>query len=192
MVVTPPAREESEPFHDLHERVIKFMGRFTTAQHGMNTAIESYLTRKMPVLGPALADEFFGRIRDDQRLRVFVAFARDCGYSGDLTDFRRIYDRAKQTRDLIGHSLDVTGPVWGSAGWHVGVTRLRTTKTNLVPSPLLPSTFDRLGHDCDWMDQHAMRALYEFDASIFVAPPGWTAPEPAIPPRTPSNGEPLT
>lgn len=182
---------DRESFDDLHERVLKFMGAFANMQFSMDTAVRTFLTKRLPHLGPALVEQFLSRQRDQQRLPCFIAFAEETGYMRDLVPLKRVYNRAKQTRDLIGHSLGVHGPVLHPGGPPtVGVTYLRTTKKNLVPTPLLPSTFDRLANDCGWIGAHAMRALFEANVNQFTSLTGEPV-EPPIPTELPVDGEPL-
>lgn len=185
------AHPDGETYDDLHERILKFMGAFASMQFSMDTAVESLLRKRLPVIGPVLISQFMSRQRDDQRLSCFLAFVEETGYARDLAPLPQIYERAKQTRDLIGHSLNVLGPVHQVGGVRiVGVTRLYTTKNALVPSPLVPSTFDRLTNDCEWVHAHAIRALYEADVTKFITFAGEDA-EPPIPSVLPVDGEPL-
>ena len=182
---------EAEDFGALHERVLRFMGAFSSTQFAIDSVIGVYLRRRMPTLGPVLEKQFLGKIRDNQRLPLFKAFAAQANYDGDLTHFERIYNRAKQLRDMIGHSLGVVGPVYSpSKPPSVAVTRASTVKVNLVPEPLLPSTFTRFTADCEWLTQHVWRAGYAAEPEMFVDHEGNPA-EPPTPAVLPEGGEPL-
>jgi len=63
-----------EDFSDLHERVLRFMGAFSSTQFAIDNVIGLYLQRRMPDLGTALQSQFLRKIRDDQRLPLFKAF----------------------------------------------------------------------------------------------------------------------
>jgi hypothetical protein len=168
------------------------MGRFSSMQFAIDTALEFYVKARLPSLGPFLNKEFLTRIRDDQRLPAFLAFAQDSGYSQDLSLVTPLYRRAKQTRDYVGHSLGVSvfPPPKGQAA-KVNVVALSKSKRTLVPEPLVPETFDRLTNDCEWIEEHALRALYEAGVTEFRDLTGTQPYEPPIPPATPVNGEPL-
>jgi hypothetical protein len=103
-----------DDFSDLHERVLRFMGAFSSTQFAIDGVIGLYLQRRMPDLGTALQSQFLRKIRDDQRLPLFKGFAAEACYEGDLRHFEPIYLRAKQVRDLIGHYLGVVGPVYST------------------------------------------------------------------------------
>ena len=105
--------------------------------------------------------------------------------------FTKIFSRPKQLRDMIGHSLSVIGPVY-SAGKPpvVALARPSTTKVDLVPEPLLPSTFTRLTADCEWLTQHVYRAGYTTEPQMFKDIQG-NPSEPSIPQLLPQGGEPL-
>jgi hypothetical protein len=60
--------EQAEDFAGLHERVLTFMGAFSSVQHHIDSLVGMYLRRNMPVLGEELDRQFLRRIRDDQRL----------------------------------------------------------------------------------------------------------------------------
>jgi len=185
------ATANTEDFSDLHERVLGFMGAFSSTQFAIDSVIGLYLQRRMPDLGSALQKQFLDKIRDDQRLPLFKAFAAEACYEGDLTHFEPIYLRAKQVRDLIGHSLNVIGPVYSqNKPPSVAVTRVSKTKIQRVPSPLFPSTFVRLTADCEWITEHVWRAGYMAEPDMFVRVDGKPA-EPPVPAASPEGGEPL-
>jgi hypothetical protein len=110
-------------------------------------------------------------------------------YTFDMPIFVQVYNRAKQVRDMVGHSHGVTGPVY-SGGIPVVVVATTAKNTDLAPAPLLPSTFDRLKADCEWMRQHVFRAAYEGKAADFLTFTGEPY-EPPIPAAAPVGGEPL-
>jgi hypothetical protein len=182
---------DTENFDALHEHVLRFMGAFASTQFAIDTMIGLYLRRRMPDLGAELDKQFLRRIRDDQRLPLFKAFAVQAEYEGDLTNFTIIYSRAKQLRDAIGHSLSVTGPVHvpGRVPF-VAVVRQSTAKLDLLPEPLLPSTFTRLTADCEWLTQHVFRAGYTAEPQIFKDSQG-NPIELLVPELLPRGGEPL-
>jgi hypothetical protein len=182
---------ETEDFGALHERVLRFMGAFSTTQFAIDTIVGFYLSRRMPELGPELEKQFLRRIRDDQRLPLFNAFAAQVKYDGDLTHFELIYHRAKHLRDKIGHSLNVTAPVYAQGKVPVvAVASASRANFDLIPDPLLPSTFTHLTADCEWITQHVYRAGYTAEPGMFkdltLRPY-----EPLRPPPLPAGGEPL-
>jgi hypothetical protein len=98
MTEPPPSRPHDS--ENLEAYAITFMGRFSGVQMLMDSALDGYVAKKMPHLGPAIAKDFLSKLSDDRRLRLFLAFTRDAGYSGNLSHAELIYNRAKQTRDL--------------------------------------------------------------------------------------------
>jgi hypothetical protein len=181
--------EQAEDFTNLHERVLTFMGAFSSTQFLIDGIVGMYLRRQMPVLGEELDKQFLRRIRDDQRLPLFKAFVAQVNYALDITHFGELYNRAKQVRDMVGHSMSVNGPVYGLGAPVVAVAST-ATNTNLVPRPLLPSTFTRLRADCEWLSQHVTRAAYEGKACKIVDGSGREY-EPPVPAAQPEGGEPL-
>lgn len=143
----------------------------------------------MPSLGPELAKQFLRRVHDEQRLPLFVAFVAEVKYQGDLTHYITIYRRAKQLRDMVGHSHDVRGPVYGVGSPPV-VSVASTVKAPLVRQPLFPSTFTRFTADCEWLKAHVYRAGYAAMPEVFFDGSGNPA-EPPIPALLPEGGEPL-
>jgi hypothetical protein len=178
-----------EDWGGLHQRVLGFMGAFSSIQFAIDTVIGLYLKRRMPDLGPVLEKQLIRRIRDDQRLPLFNAFANEAKYDGDLTRFTAIYSRAKQTRDLVGHSLNLAGPVY-SPGKPPSVAVASMAKRDLVPDPLLPSTFTRLTADCEWLQMHVYRAGWSIEPQMFrtCTNEPYEAP---VPPTLPEGGEPV-
>lgn len=165
------------------------MGAFSSVQFAIDTVVGLYLKRRMPDLGSELDKQFIRRIRDDQRLPLFKAFAAEAKYDGDLTQFVTIYGRAKQVRDLMGHSLNVVGPVY-SLGKPPSVGVAAMAKRDLVPDPLLPSTFTRLNADCEWLQGHVHRAGWTIEPQMFKTITNEPY-EPPVPPVLPEGGEPL-
>jgi hypothetical protein len=186
-MATPPA----ENFDALHERVLRFIGAFSSTQFAIDTVISFYLHRRIPDLGPELDRQFLRRIRDDQRLPLFTAFAAQANYEGDLTNFARIYNRAKQLRDMIGHSLSVIGPVYspGKPPGRFSGARI-DGQGRPRPRTALPSTFIRLIADCEWLTQHVYRAGYTAEPQMFKDLQG-NPSEPPVPELLPQDGEPL-
>lgn len=181
----------AEQWDDVHERVLRFMGAFSSVQFAIDTQLEFHLKRQMPKLGPVIREQFLNRVRDDQRMPLFEAFADEIDYSGDLTSARIVYNRAKQVRDFIGHSLGVVGPAYRVGGpASIGVTHLQGKRGPLVPAELFPSTFDRLTADCEWLAAHATRAGWVGKVADFIDMAGepWV---PEVPPALPDGGEPL-
>lgn len=180
----------AEDFDALHGNVLRFMGAFSSTQFAIDSVIGLYLRRRMPDLGPSLDEQFLDRVRDDQRLTLFKGFAAEAAYDGDLSHFAPIYKRAKQVRDMVGHSLSVAGPVYSGGKPVVAVARPRGVKVDRVPEPLLPSTFVRLTADCEWLTQHVYRAGFAAEPQMFVDFAGEPA-EPPVPAVLPEGGEPL-
>jgi len=180
-------------------RVLAFLGSFASVQSSIDTALEYHLNKTMPTLGPLVIKQYLSRIRDEDRAPFFLALADEVGYQRDLSALKRIYVRAKETRDLIGHSPGVA-VAWTSDGWQVSVTRkhdYNRMRLSKVPNPLWPETFDRLANDCKWIEAHVWRLIHEAELTTFVAftgnPDGpFTPTEPPIPTDLPIDGEPLT
>jgi len=180
---------EGEDWSALHQRVLGFMGAFSSVQFAIDTVVGFYLKRRMPDLGSELDKLFIRRIRDDQRLPLFRAFAAEAKYDGDLNRFAAIYGRAKQARDLVGHSLNVGGPVY-SPGKPPSVGVASMAKRDQVPDPLLPSTFTRLTADCEWLRAHVYRAGWTVEPQMFRTITN-EPHEPSVPSVLPEGGEPL-
>jgi hypothetical protein len=107
--MTVPSQED---FGSLHEGVLRFMGAFASVNFAIDSVVGIYLRRRMSDLGVELAKQVLHRISDEQRKDLFRAFAAEAGYMGELTHFGTIYNRAKALRDMVGHSLNVSGPVY--------------------------------------------------------------------------------
>jgi hypothetical protein len=176
----------------VERRVLEFLGEFSRTQSGIDTALSMYVERQMPNLGPQIVKAHLSRIRDENRIKFLIGLAKDVGYQGDLSNASRIYDRAKETRDLIGHSPGV-GVVWHQHQLVVMVAReagYNPQRLKKVPDPLRPETFDRLQNDCAWLGQHVWRLAYEAKLTHFVDVSGQPA-EPPAPAEFPIDGEPL-
>ena len=180
-----------EDYSNLHERALQFMGAFSSVQFAIDSVLNVYLASALSELGPELQKQFLKRVRDDQRLPLFLAFSRQVEDAEDLCNFGFIYNRCKQLRDRLGHSQSIVGPVysWGAPP-EVGLVYASQSKSDLIPKPLLPSTFTRLQNDCEWLNQHVWRTAY-VDGSMTFMSPGGEPHEPPSPPLLPHGGEPL-
>lgn len=162
--------QSDESFDDLHERALAVLGHFAGLQALMDHMVDVYLRTQLPELGAAVIDVALRRRRDEDRLALIRALAREADYSGIKAfdaDFSRVFNRCKQMRDLVGHSAGIVGPVYGvGTPPHVGVARYQGTKTNLLPDVLLPSHFDRFSDQITWLSDHVIRIGHESGASI--------------------------
>lgn len=158
--------------HRLHERVLAFMGAYAQLQFHIDNALEQYLRKQMPELGPLIAKNYISRIPDDHRMHALLALAKEVDYSRDLDAAKAVYSRAKDVRDYVSHSLGVT-LVWNpkELAWLVSVTHLGRNRRKGVPRRLVPETFDQLRNDCEWLSQHALRVTWESGVPFFGEPP---------------------
>jgi hypothetical protein len=180
-----------EEFNTRYERAMRFMGAFSATQFAIDSVLTLYLQRETPQLGPALI-KAMGRIRDHQRVPLFKAFSQEVSYQADWTRFEKIYERARQTRNLVGHAQAILGPVYSAGGLpKMLVTHVPSGKDGLIPDPLEPSSFTRLTADCDWLSQHARRAGYVAEPTWFIDAAG-NPSEPPVAPPLPQGGEPLS
>jgi hypothetical protein len=104
------ATANAEDFSDLHERVLRFMGAFQRPSSPSTTSSDSTCDAGCLI--------WVRRCRSSSSARTRTISACLC-YEGDLTHFESIYLRAKQLTDLIGHSLNVTGPVYSQDSHHL-------------------------------------------------------------------------
>ena len=179
-----------EDFDGLDGHVLRFTGAFSEVQFLIETIVGMHLRRQMPHLGSALVKHTMSRLTDDQRNKLFRALAREVQYSGDLTNFGVIFERAKQLRNKVGHALSIGPVVAPGRQLVVGVTHTLTSKTDAVPEPLLPSTFIRMTADCKWLTQHVLRVGYVAQPDAFKDAAG-NPSEPPDPGSLPVGGESL-
>src|SRR5271170_2024591 len=98
VLMTTPNQED---FDALHERALRFIGAFASANFTIDGVIGAYLQRRMPDLAAELAKQVLYRTSDEQRMDLFRAFAVQADYKGDLTHLGAIYNRAKALRDMV-------------------------------------------------------------------------------------------
>lgn len=167
------------------------MGAFSQLQETIDWALERFMLHQMPEVGQLIAKHYLRRIRDDERLSCLLALATDTGYSASLAEARFRFERAKQTRDLVGHSGAVA-QAWNAQtkDWIVAISHRPGQKGSRVPSPLTPATFERLSNDCQWITAHVLRLTYEANLSDFIDFTGQPV-EPPLPPCSPEDGEPV-
>ncbi|GAB2878581.1 hypothetical protein GCM10027026_31700 [Myroides odoratimimus subsp. xuanwuensis] len=181
---------EPESFDNLHARALTLTGRYVGMTELLDWVICRVLHSKSPELGRALTKRKLRRVQDEERMHYFVAAAADVGYSGDLSNALRIYERLKQARNLVAHSGNITAVRQRGLTPHVAFVLYQGTKRDLLPDPFLPSTFERLSNDCSWLSEHGVRVLHESGLAE-VADLGGTPLEPGRPGPLPDDGEPL-
>lgn len=168
----------------LEARILAFMGQFSQTQFIIDWAIELYFQDRTPGAIAKLRKTFLKNMNDSHRIDMLEAVAADVGYSGDLSAVRDVFNRAKQTRDFIGHAQGV-GNTWNSTtqSFEVFVTHERDRRRPLVPDPILPDTFDQLQEDCRWISDHTIRIIFEGSLSKIINFSG----EPSQPPLPPPH-----
>lgn len=160
------------------------MGAFSTLQLFADTVVDLYLKRRMPELGGVVVAVGLSRRRDEDRLKLIRAMAKETGYSKisvfEDGTFSTVFNRCKQLRDLLGHSVKINGPVYGAnMPPHVGIARLAGVKTDKLPDPILPSLFDKLADQAEWLLRHVLGIGFETDPHTFKSFTGAPAqPEP--------------
>lgn len=180
----------SEDFSGLDGYVLRFSEAFSEVQASIEIIIGLYRKRHAPSPDSALGKSTRGRLSDEERNKLFRALATEVKYQGDLTNFGLIFKRAKQLRDMVGHSRGTRAVMAPGKRLVVGVAHGQSSRTDEVPEPLLPSTFIRMTADCEWLAQHVLRVGYiaQPDAFYNVALQPHEPPEPG---PLPVGGEPL-
>lgn len=184
---------DAETFDRLHERALMFMGAFSSLQLHADSMVDFYLRRRMPDLGKAVVEIGLKRRRDEDRLRLVRALAAEVSYSElyvfDDGTFSTVFNRCKQLRDLLGHSVSIVGPVYGvDMPPHVGIARLAGVKTDRLPDPILPSLLDRFAEQTEWLTRHVLRVGFAADPDMFVSLTGELA-QPELPGNLPHPGD---
>src|SRR3954466_15798 len=87
----------------LERDVLSFLGSWARLQDRMDWLVTSLLRTRLPELGDVLADRFMGGLNDVDRMPFFLAAAKEVHYSGDLTNFTGVFNRAKRIRNLVAH-----------------------------------------------------------------------------------------
>jgi len=165
-------------------RVLAFMGQFSQTQFMIDWVIELYFRDVAPDALPILKKTLLANLADRHRIDLLEAVAASINYAGDLSTAKGAFDRAKRTRDFLGHAQGVA-ELWNPATQRreLAVTHETGRRHALVPDPLLPDTIDELQADCRWISDHAIRIIFEGNLSQIVDATGKPSEPPLPPPR---------
>jgi hypothetical protein len=152
---------------NIHALLLEFLGPFSHVQDVIDKVVTKiYFNKRIPKASAVVWRLAVSRIRDDERIKLFLAIAEDLDTDADLSNFGAIYNRVKSHRDLAGHSarFTTTSPdqirirrtlVLGPA--NDGKTDVVELDRNQVVDSL---------RDCDWL---VAQMLYVVFASDLVA-----------------------
>lgn len=142
---------------DLHVLVLRFLGAFSHVQDWMDNVIAwIYLKGQMPNAGEVVWDRAVSRINDKERVKLFLAIAKDIGTDAELDCVAAEYERLKRLRDKVAHSARMSDYGDGSLTLSKShITALRAT--NWDPSKLETTRIDRTQilkaiRSCKWLE----------------------------------------
>jgi hypothetical protein len=149
----------------LERDLLSFLGAWARLRDRMDWTVKSLLRARLPELGDVVADRFLGGLRDADRMTFFLAAAKEVNYSGDLTDFTGLFNRAKRIRDLVAHFYRVAVVYSEKDQAHrlqVSYSGdLSAESARTLPEPFPPDGFQLLANDCGWLMEHVERVLWE-------------------------------
>jgi hypothetical protein len=169
----------------LERDVLSFLGSWARLRDRMDWLVTSLLKTRLPELGDVIADRFMGGLNDVDRMTFFLAAAKEVNYSGDLTQFTGLFNRAKRIRNLVAHFYRVAVVYSEEDGcYRLQVSYSGDTPTKrlaTLPDPFPPDGFQLLVNDCTWLMEHVERVHWENERLVEV---GGNAPS-STPPRRP-------
>jgi hypothetical protein len=177
---------------DLERDLLTFLGAWARLRDRMDWTVKSLLRGRLPELGDVVADRFLGGLRDADRMTFFLAAAKEVDYSGDLTQFTGLFNRAKRIRDLVAHFYQVAVVVSEKDQSHrlqvsySGDMSEKSTRT--LPEPFPPDGFQLLATDCAWLMEHVESVLW---ANERQSEAERAADSAAPPPRADARQDPL-
>jgi hypothetical protein len=159
------ADETDDVDSSLERDLLSFLGAWARLRDRMDWTVKSLLRARLPELGDVVADRFLGGLRDADRMTFFLAAAKEVHYSGDLTHFTGLFNRAKRIRDLVAHFYQVEVVYSEKDKSHrlqVSYSGDMSAKNvRILPEPFPPDGFQLLANDCAWLMEHVERVLWE-------------------------------
>jgi hypothetical protein len=182
-----------------HQLVLDFIAAFASAQFWTDLVLERYLTQKMPTVGPLIVKQL-SRTRDEDRVKIAHALAKEVAYTGPMTNFSRIYRRAADIRNRVAHH-GVRWPMWnadsardGSEDYYgivgSGIPTMKKMDPFPIDGPVTEDTMRRLINDCNWLTSHLQRLLFEAGV-VEMKDLSGDPYVPPVPPVTPVDGVPV-
>ena len=90
---------------DIHVLVVKFLGWFAHLQHWMDNVIAwRFFQDRMPNAANLVWERAVSRINDKERIKLFLAIAKDIGTDAELDSVATVYAGLKELRDKVAHS----------------------------------------------------------------------------------------
>lgn len=169
----------------MHALLLRFLGSFAQLQDFLDTMVaKRFLDRRMPAAGKFFWHRAVKRIRDDERVTLFLAIAKDLESDADLDAFKGVFDRVKDLRDGVAHSARIVHAEEDD------VLMIDKSIITALGEPPQRVTVDRAQlllaiRECGWLDAQAnyvvhSGGLYEelrLGAVLMVVPKPASTPE---------------
>jgi hypothetical protein len=187
--------DEDDAAAALERDLLSFLGAWARLRDRMDWTVKSLLRARLPELGDVVADRFLGGLRDADRMTFFLAAAKEVNYSGDLTQFTGLFNRAKRIRDLVAHFYAVTVVYSEKDQSHrlqvsySGDMSAKSTRT--LPEPFPPDGFQLLANDCAWLMDHVESVLWQNERHAEEQPNGEATSAAGSRPTPPQGMRPL-
>lgn len=141
------------PDADMHALVLQLLGGFSSVQGLIDEVAGMFFAKRMPKARDIVMKLAVSRIRDDERVRLFLAIAEDAGGDADLASFKTVYNRTKELRDSVAHSARIH-PI----GFDQLMLNRRVKSGTPVRDITRPELLDAL-RDCGWMEAQIVYTL---------------------------------
>ncbi|BAX98885.1 hypothetical protein MSTE_03585 [Mycobacteroides stephanolepidis] len=139
--------------------LLQFLGAFSNVQNFADEMVARiFFQARLGIAAEKVWSLAVRRIRDEERVPLFIAIAEEVESDADLSHFEETYKRCKEMRDRIAHSVRFTPD-----GEHL-VTIQRTiigSVTKPIPEPVEVdrSQLKEAIRDCSWLHTQMSYAM---------------------------------
>ncbi len=176
---------------EIHVLILRFLGAFSHVQDWMDNVIAwIFFKGQMPNAAAVVWDRAVSRINDKERVKLFLAIAKDIGTDAELDCVAAEYAELKQLRDKAAHSAKFFD--YGDGNLTISKSHITALRENdWEPTKLEKTSIDRNQilralRSCKWLEAQMTYVIfcYEPIAEVRAASGSHKLPKPA---RTPEQ-----
>ncbi|AMT72128.1 hypothetical protein [Mycobacteroides immunogenum] len=147
------------PQEDIRTLLLQFLGAYSRVQNYVDEVVaRTFFSKRLGMAAERVWKLAVSRIRDDERVPLFLAIADELKTDADLELFEDVYKKRKTLRDGIAHSAH-----FAADGEHLVSIQRTVVATGLDPFPE-PVKVDRdellaAIRDCSWLQAQMVYVL---------------------------------
>lgn len=139
--------------------LLRFLGSFSHLQDLIDQVVTKvFFEKRMPIACDIVWKRTVGRIKDEERVELFMAIAAEVGTDAELGSFKATFMQVKRFRDSVAHSARIQAK--GNDRLDVNRTLVRSWKDpELSATEVSRDELARVLRHCAWLDAQVVYVL---------------------------------